>query len=346
LETVCEKWLTNLFGLPDGTAAGLVSGTSAATMCGMAAGRNEILKRFDWDVHEKGLFGAPKIRVILGEQAHATVFKALSILGFGKEQIEFASADDQGCMTAGKMPDPDDRTIIALQAGNVHSGSFDRFDEICDRAYRAGAWVHVDGAFGLWCAGSKRLRHLTKGVEKADSWSVDAHKTLNAPYDSGIILCKSRKALAAAMTLKGSYILYGDKRDGLIYSNEMSRRGRAVELWAALKALGRSGVEELVDGLHERALRFAERLRAEGFHVLNKVVFNQVLVCCESPEVTEATLKNIQQSGECWCGGATWDSIPVIRISVCSWTTTQEDVDRSAAAFAKAHEKACSSTSY
>jgi len=344
LETICERWLRNLLGLPENTVAGFVSGTSVATLCGLAAGRNSLLKKLHWDVHAKGLFDAPKIRIVLGDQAHASVFKAVSILGFGSESAERVPVDDQGRMDVDKMPALDDHTLVIAQAGNVCSGAFDSFDRICDRAARAGAWVHIDGAFGLWAAGSGNKRFLTQGIEKADSWSVDAHKTLNAPYDCGIILSKHREALLAAMQASDSYIQYSGKRDGMMYTPEMSRRARAVELWATLKFLGKSGVEELVDGLCDRARQFAERLDAEGFRILNDVVFNQVLVSCDTPEETEATLEKIQQSGECWCGGAVWNGKPVIRISVCSWATTPSDIDRSAAAFVKARETARTDT--
>jgi glutamate/tyrosine decarboxylase-like PLP-dependent enzyme len=338
LETVCERWLIDLFGLPTESVAGFVSGTSTATMCGLAAGRYELLKRLHWDVNLKGLFDAPKLRIVLGEQAHATVFKALTLLGLGKEHIEQVPVDAQGRMDVNQMPELDDQTLVITQAGNVNSGAFDPFDEICNRANRVGAWVHVDGAFGLWSAGSRSKRFLTRGIEKADSWSVDAHKTLNAPYDCGIILCKNREALITAMQASGSYIQYSEKRDGMLYTPEMSRRARAVELWATLKFLGRSGVEELVDGLCDRARQFAEQLAAEGFHILNDVVFNQVLVSCDTPEQTKATLANIQKSGECWCGGAIWNGKPVIRVSVCSWATTATDINRAVAAFVKSRE--------
>ena len=340
LETVCEKWLTDLFGLPAGTVAGFVSGTSVATICGLAAGRNEILNRLDWDVNLKGLFSAPKIRVVTSEQAHSSVFKALSLLGFGIDNVERVPVDNQGRLVVDRMPKLDDRTIVMVQAGNVNSGSFDPIDKICDRALQAGAWVHVDGAFGLWSAASNRKKHLTEGIEKANSWSVDAHKTLNAPYDCGIVLCKNREALVTAMQATGSYIQYSEKRDGMLYTPEMSRRAIAVELWATLKSLGKSGVEELVDGLCDRALQFAEKLRDQGFNILNDIVFNQVLVSCDTNEQTKATLENIQKSGECWCGGAVWKSEPVIRVSLCSWVTTAEDIDRSVAAFVNAREKA------
>ena len=340
LETVCERWLNDLFGLPAETAAGFVSGTSTATICGLAAARYELLRRLDWDVNSKGLFGAPRLRVVAGEQAHATVFKALAFLGFGTEHVERVPADDQGRMVANQMPELDAQTIVITQSGNVNSGAFDPIDEICDRANRAGAWVHVDGAFGLWAAASKSKRRLTHGITKADSWSVDAHKTLNVPYDCGMVLCKNRESLIRAMQASGSYIQYSDKRDGMLYTLDMSRRAKVVELWATLKFLGRGGVEELVDALCDRARQFAEGLEAEGFQISNDVVFNQVLVSCDTPEETRSTLENIQKSGECWCGGATWRDKPVIRVSVCSWATTAGDVHRSVASFVKARERA------
>lgn len=269
LETICERWLVELLGLPDECVAGFVSGTSMATLCGLAAGRHEILKRVGWDVNALGLFGAPPIRVVLGAEAHSSVFKVLSLLGLGRERVELVPVDDQGRMIATEVPELDSNTLVILQAGNVNSGSFDPLDEICERANAAGAWVHVDGAFGLWAAASTSKRHLTRGAEKADSWSVDGHKTLNTPYDSGIIFCKHPEALVAAMQNTGSYIVYGEQRDGMLYTPEMSRRGRAVELWATLKTIGKSGVEELVDGLCARARQFAGLVDAQGFRVLN-----------------------------------------------------------------------------
>jgi len=333
LETVCEKWLVDLLGLPEGTAAGFVSGTSVATLCGLAAARNDVLKKSGWDVKEKGMFGAPRIRIVLGEQAHASVFKALSLLGFGTEAIEQVPVDDQGRLVIEKMPELDRKTIVIAQAGNVSSGAFDPIGRICDRAREARAWVHVDGAFGLWSAAAAGRKSLTRGMDKADSWSADAHKTLNAPYDCGVIFCRDREALTLAMQAAGAYLPYGEKRDGMLYTPEMSRSARVVALWAVLKSLGRSGVARLVDGLCDRAVYLAEKLRQEGFRILNDVVFNQVLVACDTPEQTTVTLENIQHSGECWCGGTTWNGEPAMRVSVCDWATTDEDIERSVAAF-------------
>ncbi len=327
LEEVCEKWIAELLGLPPGTAAGFVSGSSTAIICALAAARNELLRKQGWDVNVHGLFGAPPIRVVLSEQAHSSVFKALALLGMGKGRVELIPADEQGRILPENLPTLDQNTLLILQAGNVNSGAFDDFDRICTMANEAGSWVHVDGAFGLWAAASEKFRSLTCGMEKADSWSADAHKTLNTPYDCGIVLCKDRSALVGSMQATGSYIQYSESRDGMLYTPEMSRRARSIELWATLKYLGKDGVGDLVDGLCDHAVYFAEKLSGNGFDVMNDVVFNQILIRCETPEKTAAMLKNIQASGKCWCGGATWRGEPVIRISVSSWQTTREDVD-------------------
>ena len=338
LEEVCEGWLVDLLGLPAGTAAGFVTGTSTATFCGLAAGRNALLEEAGWDAGKKGLFGAPPLRVIVGGEAHATVYKALSLLGLGADNVEKAPVDAQGRMDPDRMPEPDERCLLILQAGNVNSGAFDPFDVICPRAKKAGAWIHIDGAFGLWAAGSSRCKRLTKGVELADSWSLDAHKTLNTPYDCGIVLCRRREALVSAMQASGSYIIYGDGRDNMLFTPDMSRRGRGAELWAALKFLGRQGAGRLVDGLCENAALLADMLRERGFRILNEVVFNQVLAACETDELTKRTLAAVQVSGECWCGGAVWQGTQAIRISVCSWATARDDLERTAKAFAQALE--------
>lgn len=336
LEEVCEKWLVDLLGLPQNTAVGFVSGTSTASLCGLVAGRDHLLRKNGWDVSSRGLFGAPEIRVVLGAGAHSTVYKALSILGLGKDRLIQVPTDEQGRMRADLLPELDSNTLLILQAGNVNSGAFDPFVEICSKARAADAWVHIDGAFGLWAAASPRLKHLTAGIELADSWSVDAHKTLNAPYDSGLILCRHRDALTQALHMTGSYIIYSENRDGMLYSPDMSRRARAVELWATLMALGRSGVAALIEELQQKAVYFADCLRQAGFCVLNEVCFNQVLVTSGDSQQTKELLKLIQASGECWCGGASWHGEDVIRISVCSYRTTRQDIDRSVRAFVAA----------
>lgn len=338
LEEVCEKWLVDLLHLPAGTAAGFVGGSSTATLCGLTVARNYLLERQGYDVSKKGLFGAPEIRVILGEGAHSTVYKALSILGLGSDRLYKVPGDAQGRIRADSVPELDDRTLLILQAGHVNSGAFDDFETLCRKAQQAGAWVHVDGAFGLWAGASDKLNYLVKGVELADSWSVDAHKTLNAPYDNGIILCRWPEALSQALHMTGSYIIYSSRRDGMLYTPDMSRRARVVELWATLKSLGKRGVAELVEDLHDKAEYFAAKLQENGFRIKNEVFFNQVMTSLDHSEQTEKILALIQNSGECWCGGAKWHNESVIRISVCSYRTTYQDIDRSVEAFVKARE--------
>ena len=339
LEEICERWLKQLFGLPDSTVAGFVSGTSSAILCGLAAARYRLLQNQGWDFNQQGHNGAPALRIIAGRHIHGAVTKAVALLGFGLDNIEWVEGDDQGRILPEQLPQLDGSCIVLLQAGNVNSGSFDPFDAICDRANEVGAWVHIDGAFGLWAGGTKRLKHLTQGMEKAHSWSVDGHKTLNTPYDSGILLCRDRDALIMALQASGAYLNFSENRDGMLYTPEMSRRARAVELWAALKYLGTDGVDELVYGMHERALQFAEELGAAGFAILNDVVFNQVVVSpADKNAETDKILAAIQNSGECWVGGSVWQGKKVIRVSVCSWVTSAEDVSRSVQAFIAARD--------
>lgn len=340
LESIVESWLKEIFGLPTQTVAGFVSGTSMANFCGLAAARYRVLKNLDWDINNQGLFNAPPIRIVTGKQAHSTIHKAIGLLGFGKNQVEWVDVDDQGRIVPEFMPPLDNRTILILQAGNVNTGSFDAFDKIIAQANAANAWVHIDGAFGLWANAVDELKHLTKGIENADSWAVDGHKTLNTPYDSGIVLCMDKEAIVSALHMVGSYIVVGNERDGMYYTPEMSRRARVIELWATMKYLGKNGISQLIHGLHERALQFHKELsEIAGFELVNQVVFNQVLVRCETDVITEKTLKRIQELRECWVGGSSWAGRKVIRISVCSWATTVEDVTRSVRSFEKAlHE--------
>ena len=297
LEQVSENWLCNLLGLPENTAAGYVSGSSTATLCGLAAARHELLQRQDWDVNDDGLFGAPPIRVIVSEQAHSSVFKALALLGLGRERIERVPADSQGRIDAARIPDLDPTCLLILQAGNVNTGAFDGFAEICRPDRLNEAWVHVDGAFGLWARASEQHNHLARGVEEADSWSLDGHKTLNTPYDCGIVLCRQPETLVAAMQASGAYFRYSRNRDGMMLVPEMSRRARAVDLWATLRYLGRKGVAEMIDGMCARAQQFADRLANHGFRILNEVVFNQVLVAGETATQTHKIMTGVQASG-------------------------------------------------
>jgi len=326
LEEVCQKWLIKLFDVTDECIAGFVTGTSVATLCALVTARNSLLKKVGWDVAAKGLFSAPRLRVVAGEKAHASVFKALTFSGFGSDDVTLVETDQQGRIIPEKMPPLDPQTILILQAGNVNTGSFDFIEELCSIAGKAGAWVHIDGAFGLWARCSTKKRYLVSGMEQADSWSVDTHKTLNAPYECGILLCKDRNGFIDAMKATGPYIHYHEMRDGMMFTPEMSRRARAVELWATLKYYGRSGIEQLVDGLCAMAVAIAEGLKENGFRILNDVVFNQVLVAGDNDQVTENILSQVQKSNRCWCGGSIWNGERVIRISVCSWKTDDTDV--------------------
>ena len=338
LESVVEKWLRQLFGLPDETVAGFVSGSSTATLCGLAAARYRILKKQQWDVGLKGLANAPKVRIVAGRHAHSTVIKALNVLGIGSESIEWVDVDEHGRMITEQMPELDSSCIVVTQAGNVNGGSFDPFEAICKKANKVGAWVHVDGAIGLWAAATSKFKYLTAGFENANSWVVDGHKTLNTPYDCGVILCKDKEAIVSALHMSGSYIVLSEtERDGMFFTPEMSRRSRIIELWATLNYLGKQGVDELVVGFHERAVQFANEIgKVEGFQVMNEVVFNQLIVQCQSDELTTAVLKQIQEQRECWVGGAVWKGRKVIRVSVSSWTTTATDISRTVGSFAKA----------
>jgi glutamate/tyrosine decarboxylase-like PLP-dependent enzyme len=337
LESVVEKWLIDLFNLPAGTSAGFVSGTSSANLCGLAAARYRILQKQNWDINEKGLFSAPKIRIVTGKHAHSTVLKAVAILGLGKANIEFVQVDDQGRIRTDEIPELDENTILVLQAGNVNSGAFDDFSRMVEIARKAGTWVHIDGAFGLWAAAVDQLKYLTQGIENADSWAVDGHKTLNTPYDSGIILCRDTEALTSALHMSAGYIVESTERDGMFYTPEMSRRARIIEMWAIMKYLGRDGINQLILNMVERAKQFAQEIGAvKGFTVENAVVFNQVVIRCQDDERTNKVLKKVQELRECWVGGSIWFGKKVIRVSVCSWATTREDITRSVHSFQRA----------
>ncbi len=339
LESVVEKWLVNLFNLPKTTSAGFVSGTSTANLCGLAAARYRILERNNWNINEKGLRNSPKIRIVTSKQAHSTVLKAIGILGLGKENIEWVNVDKQGRIIPEEIPELDANTILVLQAGNVNSGAFDNFEIICEKAKKANTWVHIDGAFGLWAQTVNELKHLTKGIENASSWAVDGHKTLNTPYDCGIILCADQEAMTSALHMSGSYIVESSKRDGMFYTPEMSRRARIIELWSIMKYLGKKGIDEMILTMNQRAKQFANEIKkTNGFHVENEIVFNQVIVRCDSDEITENVLHNIQMLRECWLGGSIWFEKKVMRVSICSWATTESDITKAVKSFEKALE--------
>ncbi|RBW60834.1 aspartate aminotransferase family protein [Tenacibaculum sp. E3R01] len=340
LESVVEKWLVNLFNLPKKTSAGFVSGTSTANLCGLAAARYRILERNNWNINEKGLRNSPKIRIVTSKQAHSTVLKAVGILGLGKENIEWVDVDKQGRIIPEEIPELDANTILVLQAGNVNSGAFDNFEIICEKAKKANTWVHIDGAFGLWAEAVNELKYLTKGLENASSWAVDGHKTLNTPYDCGIILCADQEAMTSALHMSGSYIVESSERDGMFYTPEMSRRARIIELWSIMKYLGKKGIDEMILTMNQRAKQFANEIeKITGFYVENEIVFNQVIVRCDSDKITENVLLNIQQLRECWLGGSIWFEKKVMRVSICSWATTESDITKAVKSFEKALEK-------
>jgi len=329
LEAVAMEWLVELLGLPPGTAGGFVTGATVANATAIAAARHAVLERVGWDVEADGLFGAPPIRVIVGGEVHPSVRKSLGLVGLGKDRVEAVEVDAQGRFRADRLPRLEEPCIVILQAGNVNTGAFDPFGEIVARARDAGAWVHVDGAFGLWAAASPELRGHVEGMELADSWATDFHKWLNVPYDSGIALVRDPAALRAAMGVSAAYLPEPSARDPSDFTPELSRRARGVEVWAAFKRLGRSGVRELVERCCRHARRFAEGLRQAGFEVLNEVALNQVLVSFGPPERTQAVIRALQEDGTCWCGITTWQGRTAMRISVSGWATTDEDVERS-----------------
>lgn len=336
LEEICEKWLVDLLGLKKGTVAGFVTGSANALLCAFLAARHDIFKKKNYDVRIEGMRNAPKMRVVTGSQTHATVKKALSIIGIGENDIEIVPVDNNGSILVDQIPTLDESTLVIIQAGNVNGGGFDAINEICDMANQVGAWIHVDGAFGLWAQTSKKYNYLTKGIEKADSCSMDAHKTLNAGYDSGIVFCKNRHSLAEALQASGEYLQFGENRDGMQYVTEMSRRGRAIVLWAVLAQLGKDGVEQLINKLCEHTDYFANNLKNIGFKLVCPVSFNQFMIKCDSEEKTNNVLSYVQNSGICWCGGSRWQGESVIRISVCSESTSKKDLDQSLSVFESA----------
>jgi glutamate/tyrosine decarboxylase-like PLP-dependent enzyme len=320
-----------LLDLPRDSAGGFVTGATVANFTALAAARNAVLARVGWNVEAAGLVGAPPIRVIVGEECHPTLLKSLGMLGLGRARVTRVPVDAQGRMRAAALPTIAGPTIVCLQAGNVNTGAFDPFAEICPLLRDAGAWIHVDGAFGLWARASRALKPLTRGLELADSWATDAHKWLNVPYDSGIAFVRHGDALRAAMAVTAEYLpTQSEHRNPSDYTPELSRRARGVEIWAALRALGRQGVAELIEGNCRQARRFAARLRTAGYEVLNDVVLNQVLVKLGDDATTRHAIEAIQADGTCWAGVTIWQGHTAMRISVCSWATTDADVERSA----------------
>jgi glutamate/tyrosine decarboxylase-like PLP-dependent enzyme len=337
-EEVAGRWLAELLGIPATASFALVTGCQMAHVTALAAARHRVLADAGHDVERDGLAGAPGIRVLAGEERHVTVDRALRLLGLGTASVDPVPTDERGVMRADALPAADGRpTIVIAQAGNVNGGGIDPLEDICAAAHAAGAWVHVDGAFGLWAAASPTRRALVRGAERADSWATDAHKWLNVPFDCGLAFVRDRDAHRAALSVTAAYLVQdaGGPREPMDWTPEFSRRARGLAVYATLRALGRDGVAELVDRLCDCAERFAERLGDAGFEVLGQEL-NQVVVACESDEATAATLAAVQADGTCYPSGTTWRGRRCIRLSVCNWQTTTEDVDRSVAAMAAA----------
>ena len=337
VEAIALRWLLDLLQLPAGSEGAFVTGATMANFTALAAARHAVLERAGWDVEQDGLAGAPPVTVIAGAEAHPTLLKALALLGFGRRRIVCLPVDGRGRVRADCLPAISGPTIVCLQAGNINTGAFDPFAAICGPAHEAGAWVHVDGAFGLWAQASPRLAALSRGVELADSWATDAHKWLNVPYDSGLAFVRERGALPRSMSISAAYLPEtGAARSPSDYTPELSRRARGIEVWAALRSLGRDGLAELLERNCRQARRFAERLTRAGYEILNDVELNQVLVSFGTPQATQRVIQAVQDDGTCWCGGTVWQGRTAMRISVCCWATTDHDVEQSIDAMLRA----------
>jgi glutamate/tyrosine decarboxylase-like PLP-dependent enzyme len=342
VEQTVGNWVCDLLGLPAHSSIGIVTGTQMGSVTALAAARFRVLQRAGWDVGQDGLSGAPRIRVLVGAKRHVTIDRALRLLGLGAP--ETVAADSQGRLEAealrAALAAHDGPTIVCAQAGEVNTGAFDPFEEIATAAREHGAWLHVDGAFGLWAAASPELRELVRGVEHADSWITDAHKWLNVPYDSALVLCSDPEAHRAAMTTSAAYLIQDDT--GSVYDQvnwvpEFSRRARGFAVYAALRSLGRQGLAELVDGTCACARRFAAGIvELPGAELLNEVVLNQVLFRFDSDEGTEDALRHVQESGDVWLSGTTWDGRRAIRVSVSNWQTGDEEIDLALESFRRA----------
>jgi glutamate/tyrosine decarboxylase-like PLP-dependent enzyme len=329
LEEVALSWLLDVLRLPGECAGAFVTGTTVAHITALAAARHAVLARAGWDVEANGLFGAPPVTVIAGAEAHPTLFKALGVIGLGRSRVIRVPVDEQGRMRVDAVPRISGPTIVCVQAGNVNSGAFDAIAQIGPRARDDGAWVHVDGAFGLWARVSPRLAHLADGVEHADSWATDGHKWLNVPYDSGIAFVRDGSALRRAMAVTAEYLPTETRhRNPSDYTPELSRRARGVDIWAAMRSLGRTGLAELIERNCRQARRFADGLSDAGYEILNEVVLNQVVVSFGEPEETRRIIAELQAEGTMWAGETVWQGRTAMRISVSSWATTDADVER------------------
>lgn len=329
LQEVAIRWMRETFDFPDGSDGALVSGATVANYCGIMAARHALLAKHGWDVEAKGLFGAPEINVVIGAEAHSSLIKALGMAGLGRERVTRVPVDDQGRMRADALPKMDDLTLLCIQAGNVNSGAFDPARELCAAAHAAGAWVHVDGAFGLWAAASPKLAHLADGVNQADSWASDAHKWLNVPYDCGFVFVRQPENLGAAFSQRAAYLKRTQDHEPYDYTPESSQRARGVDVWAALLSLGKAGLAQMIERNCEQAQQMSAGLKKAGFDVLNDVVLNQVVVSFGDEDRTNRMITALQQDGTFWAGGTVWKGRTALRISFSSWRTTPDDVERS-----------------
>ena len=344
IEEIASEWLLDLFDLPRTASVGFATGCGMANFTALAAGRDAVLRRAGYHVEEQGMTGAPEVNVIVSAEAHITIYAALRMLGFGTKKLRLIETDAQGRMRPEALrkaiADVKGPTIICAQAGNVNTGSVDPLREIATITRERGAWLHIDGAFGLWGRASRDRRALLDGVELADSWATDAHKWLNVPYDNGIVIARDSAAHRASMTVTAEYLeqTAGAERDPFDWVPEFSRRGRGITVYAALRSLGRLGVESLVDRLCARARQMGDLLRSQaGVRVLNDIVLNQVLVRFgEDDETTRRVITRAQQDGTCWMAGTTWHGMAAMRISVSNWATTADDIVRSAEAILRA----------
>jgi glutamate/tyrosine decarboxylase-like PLP-dependent enzyme len=340
VEEIAQRWLLEMLNLPKQCAVGFVTGATMANFTALAAARNAVLKRCDWSVEADGLFGAPPIQIVVGDECHPTLLKSLGMLGLGRSRLTRVPTDSQGRIRADKLPRLSSSSVLCLQAGNVNSGAFDCFDDLCPIARDARAWIHIDGAFGLWAGAAPSLSNLTRGIHLADSWATDAHKWLNVPYDSGIAIVRDADALRSSMAISAEYLPPQEgRRNPCDYTPELSRRARGVEIWSALLHLGREGLAAMIERNCAQARRFAERLTAEGYEVLNEVVLNQVVVRFGCAERTKKVIEAIQQDGTCWTGVTVWRGITAMRISVSSWATTEADVEASVDAIVRCARK-------
>lgn len=340
LEQVALRWLVDILKLPQDCGCGFVTGATVANFTSLAAARHSVLKNAGWNVEADGLFGAPPITVIVGAEAHPTLIKALGLLGLGRNRLMKIPVDGQGRMRTDALPAISGPAIVCAQVGNVNTGSCDDMQSVCTWAKDNGAWVHIDGAFGLWAAATPSRAYLVNGIANADSWATDAHKWLNVPYDCGIAFVRDSESLRAAMAITAEYLpTQTEHRNPSDFTPELSRRARGVEVWTALRSLGRAGVAEMIERMCRHARRFAEGLSAAGYEILNEVVLNQVLVSFGDAAKTNRIIQRIQAEGTCWCGGTVWQGKTAMRISVCSWATTDEDVEMSLRAMIAAAEQ-------